>query len=94
MIYFCFLTGLCILLRRLSYPNRWIDVQKLFGRDIRDLSNIFNTMLNFIYYKYRHLVISLNQWWLNEEYLQSYSNAVERKGSVINNCFGFIDGMV
>lgn len=30
--------ALCIMLRRLSYPNRWMDIRKIFGRSQLSLS--------------------------------------------------------
>ena len=40
--------GLMILLRRLSYPNRWCDLVHLFGRKETELCLIFNEVL-FLY---------------------------------------------
>lgn len=34
--------ALMILLRRLSYPNRWCDLVPLFGRAVPELSVIFS----------------------------------------------------
>jgi hypothetical protein len=36
--------ALMILLRRFSYPSRWSDLVKLFGRAEPELSQIFNTV--------------------------------------------------
>lgn len=44
-----FVTGmeaLMILLRRLTYPNRWCDLQAMFGRSESELSLIFHKVLN------------------------------------------------
>ena len=34
---------LCILLRRLAYPNRWLELRKMFGRSQGSLTRIFHT---------------------------------------------------
>lgn len=58
------LEGLCIVLRRLSYPNRLCDLVKMFHRDPTTLSRIFNYMLKFIYCRHKQRVQSLNQNWI------------------------------
>ena len=40
--------GLCILLRRLAYPNRLKDSESLFGRGVSQLSVIVNLVLSII----------------------------------------------
>lgn len=52
---FTILEGLCILLRRLVFPCRWMDVVWLFGRSASSLSRIFHYMLQFITENYNHL---------------------------------------
>ena len=37
--------ALLVMLRRLSYPNRWYDLCPLFGRPEAELSMIFNKVL-------------------------------------------------
>ena len=37
--------ALLILLRRLSYPNRWCDLAPIFGRSEPELSMIFNMVI-------------------------------------------------
>ena len=52
---FTMMKGLCILLRRLVFPCRWMDVVWLFGRSASSLSRIFHYMLQFITNNYNHL---------------------------------------
>ncbi|GFR83775.1 hypothetical protein ElyMa_002400900, partial [Elysia marginata] len=40
--------ALCILLRRLAYPSRLVDVGRVFGRHPADISTVTNVMLNTI----------------------------------------------
>ena len=84
--------GLCILLRRMAYPNRLQDIEAIFGRRKQDLSVIFNTVLDFIYRNFKHLLSSFDQWWLKVPYLKRYAEAIARKGAPLRSCFGFIDG--
>ncbi len=92
MLFYKCISGFCILLRRLAYSNRLADMQLIFGRSKQDISHIFNATLNYIYYNFRHLIHSLQQWWLEPTNLEEYCKAIEDKGSVLPNCFGFIDG--
>jgi len=80
------------LFRRLCYPNRLADLQKIFGRSKPELSYMFNAMINHVYYGHRHLVTSLNQWWLSPNNLLKYSTCIANKGGCLKKCFGFIDG--
>ena len=38
--------GLMVMLRRLTYPNRWCDLVNIFGRSEAELSILFN-MVNY-----------------------------------------------
>ena len=84
--------ALCILLRRLAYPNRLGDLVPIFGRCKEDLSRIFNLMLSYIYDHHGHLLSNLNKPWLSRNHLQMYADAVTEKGGPLQNCWGFIDG--
>lgn len=85
--------GLLILLRRLSYPNRLHELENVFNRDISVLSRTANFMADFIYRKFRHLVVSLgSHLWLTEECLERFANIISGAGCVYDNIVGFIDG--
>jgi hypothetical protein len=47
--------ALCILLRRLAYPNRLGDITVTFSRPVYELSYIFTEALNMIYENHAHL---------------------------------------
>ncbi|OXA47007.1 putative nuclease HARBI1 [Folsomia candida] len=83
---------LCVMLRRLAYPNRLSDLEKYFGFSPQDLSYIFNSMINHVYGNFYHLLTSLQLWWLSLEHLKEFSGALVRKGCPIPSCIGFIDG--
>ena len=86
--------ALCILLRRLVYPNRLSDLETLFGRPKSTLSLIINHTLDFIYDRHGYLLSSLDQPWFQQEALEAYAAAIHAKGAPLTNCFGFIDGTV
>ena len=86
--------ALCILLRRLSYPNRLHDLVNVFGRPAYELSYIFNGLVDFVYYEHSHLLTNLNQTWLQENDLRTFATAISNAGSPLNDCWGFIDGTV
>lgn len=66
--------GLCILLRRLAYPNRLKDLEAVFGFCDRAISSISNTVMDIIYNNKGHLLQNLaNVPWLNEAKLRTYS---------------------
>ncbi len=86
--------GFCMLLRRLAYPNRLFDLSLLFRRSVSDLSKIINFLSNHIVIQFGHLLEDLGQDWLSNANLRRYANAIHRKGAPLENCWGFIDGML
>ena len=88
------LEGLCVLLRRTSYPCRFSDMIQRFPRPVSVLSLITNEVMDFIYDNHCHLVTEWNRDVLSSVALQQYAETISRKGSSLNNCFGFIDGTV
>ena len=90
------LEGLCILLRRLSYPAQTFQLGDYFGRGSADISIITNTMLSYVYDRWNRLLVDLSEHtrqgrWLSLAKLQEAAAAVHRKGP-LSNVWGFIDG--
>ncbi|KAK9357149.1 hypothetical protein V1504DRAFT_465543 [Lipomyces starkeyi] len=83
--------ALCLLLRRLAYPNRLYDLVRLFGRSRSAMSELIWTTALHIYNRFKHLL-----YWddvrLNENFRRICANAIHRKGAALDNCLGFIDG--
>lgn len=69
-----------IVLRRMAYPSRWIDLADLLGRDVTQLSRIYNAMVDWLYSKHCHRLESLDQPWLAREDVERYARAVYRRG--------------
>eukprot|EP00117_Sycon_ciliatum_P040717 scpid79393/ scgid29877/ len=88
--------GLCVLLRRLCYPNRLCDLEHFFGRPSSTLSIISNCVCLFVYRRWRHLLDDFaSQPWFTPDILRSCVEAVNEKAGLppgIVNLWGFIDG--
>jgi len=87
-------TGLCMLLRRLSYPCRYGDIIQRFARPVPVLSMITNDVLDYIYDLHGHRITRWNNTVMDPPQLQRYADAIVAKGSPLDNCFGFVDGTV
>lgn len=88
------LEGLCILLRRMSFPCRYSDMLARFGRPVPELSMISNTVMNYIYDIHGHKLCQWNHDLLNPRDFNTYTDAIWNKGAALQNCFGFIDGTI
>ena len=88
------LEGLCILLRRMSFPCRYSDMLERFGRPVPELSMISNTVMNYIYDIHGHKLCQWNHDILNPRYFDTYTEAISNKGAALQNCFGFADGTI
>lgn len=85
--------GKCILLWRLAYPCRYTDMVPRFGENPTELCLIFNSVLDFIYLRHRHWRWGMNPF-LQPGKLHKYAEAIYQHGAPLQNCFGFIDGIV
>lgn len=85
------ITALCMLLRRLSYPNRHADCYLMFGWRPERMSRFVDTIQTYIYERWRFL-LEWNTTHLTPQRLRSYANAIQQKGCPLENCWGFIDG--
>ncbi|KXJ26298.1 hypothetical protein AC249_AIPGENE344 [Exaiptasia diaphana] len=83
--------GLCILLRRMSYPFRFSDMIPRFGRPVAELSMITNEVLNFIYDTHGHKISQWNHDILDPQSLEIYADAISDKGAALDSCFGLVD---
>ena len=86
--------GLCILLKRYSYPNKYLDLISKFGRPVPQLCMISDHVMNFIYERWHHLLTSFNQPWLSPANLKRYPDYIRQSGAPLKNCWGFVDGTV
>lgn len=70
------LEGLCVLLRRTSYPCRFSDMIPRFPRPVSVLSLITNEVMDFIYDNHCHLVTEWNRDVLSSVALQQYAETI------------------
>ena len=86
--------GLCMVLKRTSFPCRYSDMIYRFGRPVPVLSMVTNQVVDYIYQAHGHRLTHWNNLLLNPAALQRYADAIARKGAPLENCFGFVDGTV
>lgn len=79
------LEGLCILLRRMSFPCRYSDMLARFGRPVPELSMISNTVMNYIYDIHGHKLCQWNHDLLNPRDFNTYTDAISNKGAALQN---------
>lgn len=83
-------TALCMLLARLAWPNRLVDMHLKFGWKPERVSRIVNTLLKFIYETWQHfLTFDLHR--LTPEWLAAFTVLVHNREAPLSTCFGFID---
>ena len=82
----------CVFLKRFSYPCRYWDLVKMFGRPVPELCMMSNMILDIVYENFNHLLHDFNQVWLSQERLEEFSASIHLKGAALDNCWGFIDG--
>ena len=86
--------GLCMLLKRLTYPCRYGDMLPRFGRPVSVLCMATNWVLDHIYAIHHRRINHWNAEILSPAALQVYADIIHQKGAPLQNCFGFIDGTV
>ena len=83
-----------MLLKRMSFPRRYSDMIYRFGRTVPVLSMVTNQVVDYIYQAHGQKIKQWNNRLLNPAALQTYADAIERRGAALDNCFGFVDGTV
>ena len=87
-------TAFCALLKRFSYPCRYMDMVHRFGIAIPQLSMACNNVMSLIYDRWCHLLQNFQQAWLSRENLTIFCNKIHERGAPLTNCWGFVDGTV
>ena len=87
--------GLCIFfLKRFAYPCRYLDMIPRFARPVPRLCMTNNSVVDYLYTHWNHLLTSLNQPWLSPDNLKNFANATFQADSALQNCFGFVERTV
>ena len=84
------ITAKCILLRRLAYPCRWIDLELDFGMHAPALSEVFWKTIDCLYQKRSHLLTTFRSELLMDRTAE-YAAVVEKRGAPLDNSVVFID---
>ena len=88
------LEGLCMVLRRLSFPCRYADMIPRFAKPVPVISMVTNTVLNIMYPAHSPRVTRWNHDILDPDQMEMYAAAITSRGAPLQNCFGFLDGTV
>ena len=86
--------GLFVLLKRIRFPCRYVNMIPRFEHPVSVLSLITSHMVDYIYETHGHLIMQWKRNLLNPVVLQTYANYISGKGSPLTNCFGFIERTV
>jgi hypothetical protein len=84
--------AILIVLRRLSYPNRWIDMAMMFGRSQSSLCKVYKHVIHLLYEKYMEK-IEFDAAVLTR-YASESKRAIAFKTGVTSSCVAFVDGTV
>ena len=84
---------LMIMLTILAYPSRYCQIGYLFNRSKSAIASIFSFALEHVYEKTRHL-LAFDTQRLSPSFLEGMCALNRRKGSLLPDCVGFIDGTV
>lgn len=84
--------ALSILLARLAYPNRLLDLHDRFGYPCATLSSVIIELGDFIFKKWaKPLLTGFNTHLLTPARLDLYASAVHAAGTPMVNIWGFMD---
>ena len=65
-----------------------------FARPVPRLCMTSNSVMDYLYTHWNHLLNSLNQPWLSPDNLKNFANATFQADSALQNCFGFVERTV
>ncbi|KAH7981862.1 hypothetical protein HPB52_001351 [Rhipicephalus sanguineus] len=70
----CGREALCVLLRRLAYPNRWCDLEGIFGRHSSVMSSATSRLMDHILSTFGHLLTDVNNHeWISPASLKEFA---------------------
>lgn len=81
----------CILLQRLSYPERWASVEAQFGMHASALSEVFYECAWSLYDKHYTLVTTFHTELMTQR-AHRYAESVVVQDGLLDKCVAFIDG--
>ena len=84
------ITASCIVLKRLSFPTRWRDLECIFGMRSSALCEVFWEVVETFLEGRGHLIETFRSELMTER-AEMYAAAIHQKGAPLDNCVGFID---
>ena len=84
------ITSCCIVLKRMSSPCNWMDLELLFGMSSCCLSEIFWETVESFVSNHGHLVTEFKTALMRDR-AQVYADSVSEKGAPLDKCVGFMD---
>ena len=85
--------ALAVLLARLSFPRSLYDTIDIFGICKTNLSKICNSMSHLLFHKLRR-GLEFDERHFSKENLSNFSEALVKKGAMLDCVVGFIDGIM
>lgn len=83
-------TAVCVVLRKLSYPTRWKDVEIMFGMHGPAMSEVMYEVVESLIGLRGNLLTTFRETLMRER-AEMYAKAIQEKGAPLDNCVGFID---
>lgn len=83
-------TAVCIALRKLSYPTRWKDLEKMFGMRASAMCEVFYEVIESLVNNHGKLLETFRIPFMQQR-AEMYAKAISEKGAPLDNCVGFID---
>ena len=80
---------LLVVLRRLAYPCRFVDLVNVFGLPSNRICDIFHTTIDYLYASYAR---KLNQYAIWSDHLPIFAQAMKEMGAPYNNLCNIFDG--
>ena len=77
--------AICILLKRVAYPCRYLDMVPRFARPVREMCVICNTVMSKLYEQWSCLPTSFDRELLSPANHQKYADAIHAKGAPLTN---------
>ena len=84
--------ALCIVLARLAWPNRLLDLMPWFGCSRSQLSVIFNDVVTHLWHLFR-IKLFWDSRYLTIDKLKSFAQAINRQGGG-ERVWGWVDGTI
>lgn len=83
-------TAVCVVLRKLSFPTRWKDVEKMFGMHSSATSEVMYEVVECLV-ELRGKLLTTFRESLMKDRAELYAKVIHEKGAPLDNCVGFID---